>query len=194
MTAADAYAAVVLAGGAARRLGGVAKPAVPVAGRPMLHRVLAAVADAAPRVVVGPPDLPLPAGVIRTLERPPGAGPVAAAAAGLALVPSGTAWVALLAADLPMLDPPAVAELRRAATGHDGAVFVDGADRPQWLCGVWRTAPLTGVTAAAPAGAALGRVLAALRYAEVRPTPGGPPPWYDCDTAAELRQAEEWTR
>ncbi|PWU56748.1 hypothetical protein DLE60_25700, partial [Micromonospora globispora] len=43
-----AYAAVVLTGGAARRMGGVDKPARPVGGRPMLHRVLAAVAAAEP--------------------------------------------------------------------------------------------------------------------------------------------------
>ncbi|MGW5673394.1 NTP transferase domain-containing protein, partial [Micromonospora sp. NPDC003776] len=48
-----AYAAVVLSGGAARRMGGVDKPARPVGGRPMLHRVLAAVADADQRLVVG---------------------------------------------------------------------------------------------------------------------------------------------
>ncbi|MCW2566643.1 MAG: molybdopterin-guanine dinucleotide biosynthesis protein MobA, partial [Mycobacterium sp.] len=49
------YTAVVLAGGRARRLGGIAKPAVDVGGRPMLARVLAAVADAGHVIVVGPP-------------------------------------------------------------------------------------------------------------------------------------------
>ncbi|MEV1145384.1 NTP transferase domain-containing protein, partial [Micromonospora sp. NPDC049799] len=48
------YAAVVLAGGAARRMGGTDKPARPVAGRPMRDRVLAAVPDADPRILVGP--------------------------------------------------------------------------------------------------------------------------------------------
>ena len=80
------YAAVVLAGGAARRMGGVDKPALPVGGRPMRDRVLAAVSDATPRVLVGPADaVPRRAcGSIR--EEPPGGGPVAAAAAGLALL------------------------------------------------------------------------------------------------------------
>src|SRR3954469_15553631 len=75
------FAAVVLAGGAARRMGGADKPALPVAGQSMLIRVLAAVHDADPRVVVGlvPPDLPVQ--VHSTREDPPGGGPVAAAAA-----------------------------------------------------------------------------------------------------------------
>ncbi|MEV0728560.1 NTP transferase domain-containing protein [Polymorphospora sp. NPDC050346] len=81
--AVDQYAAVLLAGGAARRMAGVDKPAVPVGGRPMRDRVLAAVADAHPRIVVGPPD-GLPAGVLTAREDPPGSGPVAALAAGLA--------------------------------------------------------------------------------------------------------------
>ncbi|MEV7228474.1 NTP transferase domain-containing protein [Polymorphospora sp. NPDC051019] len=79
----DQYAAVLLAGGAARRMAGVDKPAVPVGGRPMRDRVLAAVADAHPRIVVGPPD-GLPADVLTAREDPPGSGPVAALAAGLA--------------------------------------------------------------------------------------------------------------
>ncbi|MFV2112124.1 molybdenum cofactor guanylyltransferase [Micromonospora sp. LOL_025] len=139
----DAYAAVVLAGGAARRMGGVDKPARTVGGLPMRDRVLAAVADAAPRILVGPPG-PVPAGVRVTREDPPGGGPVAAAAAGLALLDPGTPVVALLAADLPLLTRAAVGELldRLDADGHDGACYVDGDGRRQTLCGVWRAAPL----------------------------------------------------
>ncbi|MGH3739543.1 MAG: molybdenum cofactor guanylyltransferase, partial [Micromonosporaceae bacterium] len=77
------YAAIVLAGGAARRLGGADKPGLAVAGRSLLSRVLDAVADAYPRIVVGPPRQ-LPGDVILTREQPPGGGPVAALAAGLA--------------------------------------------------------------------------------------------------------------
>jgi molybdopterin-guanine dinucleotide biosynthesis protein A len=220
------YAAVVLAGGAARRLGGAAKPALAVGGEPMLVRVLAAVAGADPRIVVGPPDLPLPTRPrdrstgqapsarpprgarpgsvpppLRTREDPPGGGPVAATAAGLALVPPGVAYVALLAADLPFLDPPAVAALRAAAgaAGVAGAVYVDGAGRPQWLCGVWRTGALRDRLAAlpgGPAGAALGTLLGDLPAAHLRTEVAGPapPPWYDCDTEEDMRRAEAWAR
>ncbi|WP_330439343.1 NTP transferase domain-containing protein [Micromonospora sp. NBC_00821] len=104
------YAAVVLAGGAARRMGGLDKPALPVGGRPMRDRVLAAVSDATPRVLVGAADA-VPAGVLVVREDPPGGGPVAAAAAGLALLDPDVTVVALLAADLPLLTRAAIAEL-----------------------------------------------------------------------------------
>jgi molybdenum cofactor guanylyltransferase len=195
VTALDA--AVVLAGGAGQRLGGVNKPTLTVAGRPMLHRVLAAVADASPRVVVGPRDLPLPDGVLRTCEDPPGGGPVAATAAGLALVPAETEYVALLAADLPLLTADAVHRLRRAASvpALDGSVFVDHDGRPQWLCGLWRVAALRVRLAAmggALAGAPLRELLGDLRPAYLGATGSGPPPWWDCDTGADVRRAEEW--
>ncbi|WP_091625666.1 molybdenum cofactor guanylyltransferase [Micromonospora peucetia] len=137
-----AYAALVLAGGSARRMGGVDKPARTVGGLPMRDRVLTAVADADPRILVGPPG-PVPAGVRVTREDPPGGGPVAAAAAGLALVDANTPVVALLAADLPLLTRVAVGGLLdRLDADHDGACYVDDDGRRQTLCGVWRVAPL----------------------------------------------------
>ncbi|WBB78374.1 NTP transferase domain-containing protein [Micromonospora sp. WMMD882] len=82
------FAAVVLTGGAARRLGGVDKTGLTVGGRPMRDRVLAAVADAAPRIVVGPDVVGVPPDVRTTRETPAGGGPAAAIAAGLALLPT----------------------------------------------------------------------------------------------------------
>ncbi|MPZ28072.1 MAG: NTP transferase domain-containing protein [Micromonosporaceae bacterium] len=190
------YAAVVLAGGAGRRLGGVAKPVLPVAGQPMLHRVLAAVAGADPRVVVGPDQLPVPPDVAHTQEQPPGGGPVPAIAAGLALVPDGVPDLAVLAADLPLLTGAAIRRLLDAAAGpgRDGAVFVDSAGRPQWLCGVWRTGPLRARLAALGpelAGLSMRRLLGDGDLSVARLTdPGpGPPPWWDCDTDADLQRA-----
>lgn len=190
------YAAIVLAGGGGRRLGGPAKPVLPVAGQPMLHRVLAAVADAGTRIVVGPPELSLPDGVLRTSERPPGGGPAAASAAGLALLPPAVRYVALLAADLPLLTAAALRRLREAAAtpGYDGAVYVDGDGRPQWLCGVWRAGVLRERRAALPDdlhGAPVRRLLGDLRVRHVAAA-GPAPPWWDCDTGADLRRAEEW--
>jgi molybdopterin-guanine dinucleotide biosynthesis protein A len=214
------YAAVILAGGAGRRLGGAGKPMLAVHGRPMLERVLDAVADAEVTIVVGPETLPLPGGVVRVSEEPPGGGPVAATAAGLAalseigadadLDPVGTgpggadpgasrdgATVALLAADLPFLDARAVAALRAALEGStvDGVVFVDADGRRQNLCGVWRAGPLRGALhrLGPPAGASMRALLSGLRVGELADR-AQPPPWYDCDQPDDLLRAEEWTR
>ncbi|WFE95482.1 NTP transferase domain-containing protein [Micromonospora sp. WMMD987] len=249
-----AYAAVVLAGGAARRMGGRDKPAVPVHGRPMRDRVLAAVADAVPRVLVGSGGS-LPADVLVTREEPAGGGPVAATAAGLALLGPDTTVVALLAADLPLLSRPAVGVLLDAlAAGSgpgaaDGVCLLDDRGRRQPLCGVWRVSPLraaldrvaarraeeieragcTGqavpVDGAGPvgtgdrsgtvgtgegagpvgtgegagrvgalAGASMRELLGELNVRELVWSAAGPPPWFDCDTDADVRRAEEWKR
>jgi molybdopterin-guanine dinucleotide biosynthesis protein A len=193
------YAAIVLAGGGARRMGGRSKPALAVAGRPMLDRVLDAVAGAAQRVVVGPDDLVLPPGVRRTREHPAGGGPVAATAAGLAAlrVPETfTGDVAVLAADLPLLDRTGVERLRSAlAAGNaDVALFVDAEGRWQSLCAVWRVASLRARCAALGtplAGRAIRDLLAGADVVPVT-SPAGPPPWFDCDTQDDLDQARSW--
>nr|WP_239086085.1 NTP transferase domain-containing protein [Catellatospora methionotrophica] len=186
------YAAMVLAGGAARRMGGVAKPLLPVGGVPMLRRVLAAVVDASPLVVVGPPELApaLPAGAVLTREDPPGGGPVAAVAAGAAgLAAAGAAdRVLVVAADLPFLTREAVTAL--LAVDADVVMFTDADGRRQHLCAAWRLGALRAALPAQPHGAPM-RVL--LGHAEVAELPwagAGPEPWYDCDTPDELRQAE----
>jgi hypothetical protein len=150
---------------------------------------------------------------------------VAAAAAGLAQVPPGVATVALLAADLPLLDAAAVALLRATldppagdppagdppvgdppvggpTAPWDAAFFVDDGGRRQSLCGVWRVAALraaldrlaAGRPGPAPlAGRSVRALLAGVRAVDVR-SAGGPPPWFDCDTDADLRRAEGWVR
>jgi molybdopterin-guanine dinucleotide biosynthesis protein A len=193
------FAAIVLAGGGGRRLGDPAKPERLVGGVPMLRRVLAAVADAAPLVVVGPPRLAplLPPGATLTLEDPPGGGPVAAVAAGLAALGPTPAQVALLAADLPFLTADVVARLREGATSS-GAVLVDEDDRPQWLCGVWDGAALSARLGefGDPAGGSLRDLLTPLYAARVAATlrASGPPPYFDCDTEEDLHRADGWAR
>ena len=196
------FAAVVLAGGAARRMGGADKPTIPVAGQSMLTRVLAAVHDAAPQVVVGrvPPDLPVP--VASTREQPPGGGPVAATAAGLELVPAEVSFTALLAADLPLLTGEAIDVLRLTVESApmQGAVYRDAEGRLQSLCGVWRTAALRDALQRVAEergslhGAPMHALMDQLRFIEVSWRRPGPPPWFDCDTDDDLRTAEEWAR
>lgn len=194
---ADTWAAVVLAGGAARRLGGVDKVMLRVGGTPMLLRVIAGVRGATPIVVVGPESLHprLPDRATLVADDPPGGGPVAGLAAGLAEVPAEATMVAMLGGDLPFLSPEAVALLRIAAT-TDGAVFVDGEGRRQLLCGVWRAAALRERLAAVgdPYGVAMRTLVEGLAVTEVTWPAVEAPPWYDCDTDADLRHAQELTR
>jgi molybdopterin-guanine dinucleotide biosynthesis protein A len=181
------YTAVVLAGGRGARLGGVLKPQLEVGGRTMLAAVLEATADAAARVVVGPPQ-PVPPEVVLVREQPPGGGPVAALRAGLEAV--GTDVVAALAGDLPFLTAELVGQLRERLTG-DGVLVVDDTGQDQLLLGLWRTEALRAALAGQPPRTPLRRVLAPLAVRRLRPVlpPGRPAPWTDCDTPAELARA-----
>jgi molybdopterin-guanine dinucleotide biosynthesis protein A len=183
------YAAVVLAGGRAARLGGQAKPQLDVGGRSMLGSVLTAVADAQPRVVVGPPQ-DVPPDVVLVREEPPRGGPVAALKAGLAQVPTDV--VAVLAGDLPFLTAGLVRSLRERLTG-DGVLVVDDTGQDQLLLGVWRTAVLRAAVAGVSGPTSMRKVLSPLAVRRYRPLvqPGLPPPWTDCDTPAELARARQ---
>ncbi len=188
----ETYAAIVLAGGRATRLGGVHKPGLRVGGRTLLDRVLAAVPDASPVIVVGPPQ-PVPPGTLLTRENPPGGGPVAALAAAFPHV-EPAATVAVLAADLPFLTPAAIADLRSACTG-DGAVLVDADGRDQYLAGVWRVAALGRALRdfGDPAGGAMRRLVAGLDIARVTGGSQSPAPWFDCDDPQDLDEAKRWS-
>ncbi|MFI7385194.1 DUF6457 domain-containing protein [Streptomyces sp. NPDC049813] len=85
---APAHDAVVLAGGAARRLGGADKPGVRVGGRALLDRVLVACAGARATVVVAE-SRPTPRPVLWAREEPPGGGPLAALEAGVRALDRG---------------------------------------------------------------------------------------------------------
>jgi molybdopterin-guanine dinucleotide biosynthesis protein A len=151
--------------------------------------VLTAVADARPRVVVGPPQ-DVPPDVVVVREEPPRGGPVAALKAGLAQVPTDV--VAVLAGDLPFLTAGLVRSLRERLTG-DGVLVVDDTGQDQLLLGVWRTAVLRAAVAGVSGPTSMRKVLSPLAVRRYRPLvqPGMPPPWTDCDTPAELARARE---
>ncbi|MBB2913801.1 molybdopterin-guanine dinucleotide biosynthesis protein A [Streptosporangium becharense] len=195
--------ACILAGGLARRLGGRDKPGLRVLDRPLVESVAAAVPGAERLIVVGPPRPGLPRAIFRR-EDPPGAGPVPALRAGLAEVTAP--WTVLLAADLPFLKPGHVTALLEAAAGAPpetgtaidagtgagaraaaGAVLVDDDGHPQWLTGVWRTQVLSGALARYQ-GRSLHGLLAPLAPVTLRLAGR---PWFDCDTADDLRRARD---
>ena len=137
MELARPYAAIVLAGGRASRLGGADKSTVRLDGRRLLDRVLDAVVTAREVVVVGDPvdlgdrDRPL---VRFTRESPPHGGPAAGLLSGLDALGSRSGSVAVLAVDMPMLSAGTLDRLHHALGASDlvdGAVLVDGDGRRQ---------------------------------------------------------------
>jgi molybdopterin-guanine dinucleotide biosynthesis protein A len=177
----EPFDAIVLAGGGARRLGGVDKPALDVGGMSLLDRVLAACAGAESVAVVGPArEVRFP--VVFTREDPPGGGPVPALAAGMAV---GSAdLVAVFAADLPFLDRPAVEALRRALAAEpaaDAVLFTDAHGKEQPLAAIYRRSALAEALAALPelSNARLFSLLRTLRAARIGDPRGVTA---DCDT------------
>jgi molybdopterin-guanine dinucleotide biosynthesis protein A len=198
------YDAVVLAGGAARRLGGADKPGLPVAGRPLIERVLDASEGAGTTVVVGPRRA-TGRPVVWAREDPPGGGPLPALAAGLR--PVTAPYVLVLAADLPFLGRATaealVGALAGAGTGAgggawapdgpDGVVLTDPDGRDQPLAAAYRTESLRhGIAVlAAEHGGVTGlplRLLAAELELKRLADPTGQAS-FDCDTWDDLSTA-----
>jgi molybdopterin-guanine dinucleotide biosynthesis protein A len=176
--------AIVLAGGAAARLGGAAKPQLTIAGRTLLDHAVAAVRDARQVVVVGPQQ-PVGRAVVFCREQPPGGGPVAAIAAGLPHTSAPV--VVVLAADLPFV-APAIPLLLDALPDVGTALLVDRSGRANYLAAAWQRASLE--TALAELGDPVGasaRALTELTTRVLVPDEGG---WgRDCDTWEDLAQA-----
>lgn len=194
----DRYDAVVLAGGGARRLGGVDKPGVRVGGRALLDRVLSACADARTTVVVADPR-PTARPVVWAREDPPGGGPVAALDAGLRHTTAER--VVVLSADLPFLDAGTVRRLLAALRtgGVDGALLTDADGRDQPLVAAYRASALRrelASLAAAPASRAStpGAPLAGLPLRRLTGALGltrvpGAVASFDCDTWDDIATA-----
>ncbi|MFF3659690.1 NTP transferase domain-containing protein [Streptomyces olivochromogenes] len=191
------YDAVVLAGGAARRLGGADKPGLRVGGRPLLDRVLAACATATTTVVVAEPrQTARPVEWAR--EEPPGGGPLAALDAGLRHI--SAEHVVVLSADLPFLDQATVRRLLDALrTGDapqgparvDGVLLTDPDGRDQPLVAAYRADALRRELAALAVdhggvtGLPLRRLTAALDLTRI----SDPVASFDCDTWDDIAAA-----
>ncbi|KOV19467.1 molybdopterin-guanine dinucleotide biosynthesis protein [Streptomyces sp. XY413] len=185
------YDAIVLAGGAARRLGGADKPALSVGGRALLDRVLDACPDALRTVVVGG-RRPTARPVRWTREDPPGGGPVAALDAGLR--DTTAELVLVLSADLPFLDGDTVRALLAAPDAHrtDGAMLRDADGRDQPLVAAYWAEPLRREIAllATEHGGLAGLPLRALTAElELAPVAAQPLAAFDCDTWDDLAVA-----
>ena len=172
-----AFDGLVLAGGRGRRLGGSGKPQLEVGGRRMIAIVRAALVEARSVTVVGHGG--------DALEDPPDSGPVAAIAAGLALVTAPV--VVVVAADLPFVTAAVVRALVDAAP----ATALDDEGREQYLLGAFPSAALRAALPDDATGARVGDVVRSLAPQGIQ-FDEQPPPWWDCDTAEQLEQARRW--
>ena len=154
--------AIVLCGGRSRRFGGGDKTRADFGGEPMLARLVRGLPGDWAIVCAGP-ERPLPRQVAWAREEPPGGGPVAGLAAGLARV--HTPYVVLLAGDLPFgaeAAPALVAALRAADPRLDGVRALDAGGEEQALLAAYRTARLAAVVPAGARDVSVRRTLAAL--------------------------------
>lgn len=182
----DGYDAIVLAGGAGRRMGGADKPALRLGDATLFDRALAAVPGAERVVVVGPPR-PTSRAVTFCLEDPPGGGPVAALAAGVPLTSAEV--VVVLAADLPRV-APAVPLLLAAVPASGVAVLRDADGRDNYLAAAWRRASLVSAleSVTVPSGMSMRALFAGVPVVPVADEDG----WgRDCDTWDDLASARD---
>ena len=178
------FDAVILAGGAARRMGGEDKALITIGASTLLQRVLGAVAEAERVICVGP-TRNTEVDVEWTQEAPPGGGPVAALAAGLARV---TAPITLVAAvDLPFLQRTVVSRLVTGCIDCDAALVVDESGVPQPLIAAYRTDPLRQRLSKLrdPMGVAMKDLLEGLSTSLLE----APGVALDCDTRVDVQLA-----
>lgn len=183
-------ACIILAGGAASRLGGIDKMVLRVGEASLLDRVLAAAEPLCSRLVVVGPVRPTTApGVVFTTESTPGGGPVPAVLAGLAEA-GGADKVFVLAADLPLLSTTAleqlVVALKETAAGAAAAACDNGDPNP--LLAVYRYEVLRSAAQRLRAGAA-GVAAAQLLPEDTVVVPIDPDDSINVNTPADLESA-----
>lgn len=173
-------AAIIVGGGGGERLGGVSKPDLTLGGGGrLIDRVCGALLEAcgAGCVAVVPPAVRVPDGVLRTLEDPPGGGPLAGIDAGLtALGAPADAWVVVVSVDCPGIADVLAALLDEPLGDRcEGRILRGGVPEPfdQYLMGVYRVGALRRVIDEAVArrgnvrGMGVRRVLRALALERV---------------------------
>ncbi len=190
------FDAIVLAGGSARRLGGLDKAAIEVGGITLLNRALEAV-RAARRIVVVGPQRSTSIEVEWAQEDPPGGGPAAAVAAGMSTLGSGqqavpaAVRVAVLAADIPFA-ANAISRLLVANPKAPAALAVDSSGHDQYLIAIWRAAALRQrINQVQVLGASMRMLFDGMTVTRVLVDNIE---CFDCDTAQDVSQARALAR
>lgn len=135
---ASAVTGVILAGGRAERLGGIAKGMLARDGRPLVAGIAAALAEVAgERLLVADDPGPYAALGLPTIpDAIHGVGPAGGLLAALEHVT--TPWVLVVACDMPGIAAPLLALLRDREERYDVVVPVVGG-MPEPLCARWAT-------------------------------------------------------
>jgi molybdopterin-guanine dinucleotide biosynthesis protein A len=139
-------AAIVIAGGEARRFGTDKLALRDAQGRSLLEVTVAGVAAVADPVIIVGPERDLETDVVWIREDPPGGGPCAALMAGLACLPDDVTHVAVLAGDAPA-GGAAVAALRQVIDDAGAAVVTDDSGREQPMTAVYAVPALKAAIA-----------------------------------------------
>lgn len=189
-------AAVVLAGGEGRRIGG-RKPLRALAGRTLLDRAVTqarAISDTV-AVAVRDPDQAGGSGRIEFITDAAWEGPLGGLAAALDFARDrGMAAVLTLPCDMP-LTPPDLAAGLAGAIGERKAALAASGGRLHPVCGLWRVEALDRLTAYAQAGGRSLRGLAAEIGFSTVDWPVAPvDPFFNVNTAEDLARAEALLR
>lgn len=147
-------AAVVLAGGASRRIGRD-KATLPYQGRTLVERVVGAVKPrCAPVFVIAAPGQRIPAveaDVLRDDVR--GVGPLVATGRGLrAAAEAGVPWAFVCAVDMPFLDAALIDVLVDSAKNLTADVVLPWDGRDHYLAGLYRTSLVERISDLVAAG------------------------------------------
>ena len=121
--------ALILAGGKATRLGGIAKHELVIDGRSIFERQVAVLAPRVDEIIVSGADI---AGYRNVVDRVANAGPLAGIAAGLAA--STAAWLLIVAGDMPHLTGELIDSLIAARAPELDAVGLRVGGLPEPLC------------------------------------------------------------
>jgi molybdopterin-guanine dinucleotide biosynthesis protein A len=203
-------AGVVLAGGYSTRFGDRDKVLAPVAGEPMVRRVVRRVREAVDRVVVNcradqvdalrEALAGAAAGATPrfAVDPTPDRGPLAGIHAGLSAVDAP--YAAVVAADMPLVTPALLDHLFERAAGHDAAVVESDEGWYHTTQAVYRTDAVRDGCERALAGED-GRILAALEGldwvavpADAIRTVASPDTFTDVNTPADLAAVERGLR
>ncbi|MBF0664853.1 MAG: molybdenum cofactor guanylyltransferase [Brevundimonas sp.] len=188
----DQIAAVVLAGGEGRRIGG-GKPLRRLGGRTLLERATAQASRFSDAVAVAVRDPAQVAGLpgAALIADAPWEGPLGGLAAALAFARQASrAAVLTLPCDMP-LTPPDLAGRLADAIGDAGAALAASGGRLHPVCGLWRVGALEALPAYAASGArSLKGFAAEVGFVAVDWPDQPVDPFFNVNTPEDLARAE----